>query len=105
MKCLSLVTGNCHVRFSEGCGAGNGPASTRPTVGVNGGQSLAVIGKLLGHSKILTTLRYAHLADDLVRQASEQIGSTLAATLYGGGPGDQDSPNPNDPMGEGVSRR
>ena len=62
------------------------------SVGINGGQSLAVIGKLLGHSKIMTTQRYAHLADDPVRKASEQIGSTLAATLSGGGPGAQSSP-------------
>ena len=75
------------------------------SIGVNGGQSLAVIGKLLGHSKILTTQRYAHLADDPVREASEQIGSTLAATLSGGGPGEQSSPDPNGSMGEDASRR
>ena len=49
------------------------------SVGVNNGQSLAVIGKLLGHTKILTTQRYAHLADDPIRQASEEIGSILVA--------------------------
>jgi integrase len=56
---------------------------TFASVGVNTGHNLSVVGKLLGHSKILTTQRYAHLADDPVRQASEQIGSTLAATLEG----------------------
>ena len=50
---------------------------------INHGHNLAVIGKLLGHSKITTTQRYAHLADDPLRQANEQIGSNLAATLTG----------------------
>lgn len=54
---------------------------THASFGVNNGQSLEVVGKLLGHTKILTTQRYAHLADDLLRQASEQIGSGLAASL------------------------
>ena len=54
---------------------------THASFGVNNGQNLAVVGKLLGHSKILTTQRYAHLADDPLRQASEQIGSGLAASL------------------------
>jgi len=51
--------------------------------GINGGQSLSVIGRLLGHTKILTTQRYAHLDDDPIRKANEQIGATLAATLAG----------------------
>ena len=49
--------------------------------GVNNGHNLAVVGKLLGHSKIATTQRYAHLADDPLRQANEQIGSGLAASM------------------------
>ena len=56
---------------------------TYASVGVNSGHNLSVIGKLLGHTKILTTQRYAHLADDPLRQATEQIGATLAATLEG----------------------
>ena len=70
------------------------------SIGINSGQSLSVIGKLLGHSKILTTQRYAHLADDPVRQASEQIGSTLAATLSGGEARVQASTDPNGPVEE-----
>ncbi|NJL26450.1 MAG: tyrosine-type recombinase/integrase [Thermoanaerobaculia bacterium] len=53
------------------------------SVGINIGQNLSVIGKLLGHTKILTTQRYAHLADDPLRKANEEIGATLAATLAG----------------------
>ena len=39
------------------------------------GQSLVIIGKLLGHSQPATTARYAHLADDPVKAASEAVGS------------------------------
>lgn len=56
---------------------------TYASVGVNGGQNLPVIGRLLGHTKITTTQRYAHLDDDPIRQASEQIGSTIIANLEG----------------------
>ncbi|MEM7583088.1 MAG: site-specific integrase [Acidobacteriota bacterium] len=56
---------------------------TYASYGVNAGQNLPVIGKLLGHTKITTTQRYAHLADDPLRQANEQIGATLAATMSG----------------------
>ncbi|MCC6829156.1 MAG: tyrosine-type recombinase/integrase [Novosphingobium sp.] len=48
-----------------------------------GGQSLAVIGKLLGHADVRTTARYAHLADDPVRQAANRIAEAAAAGLAG----------------------
>lgn len=51
------------------------------SVGASGGQSLLVIGKLLGHSQAATTQRYAHLANDPVAAASEAIGATIAAAL------------------------
>lgn len=54
---------------------------TFASFGVNGGQNLAVVGRLLGHSKITTTQRYAHLADDPVRQATDAIGASLADAL------------------------
>jgi hypothetical protein len=44
---------------------------------------LPVIGKLLGHTQAATTQRYAHLADDPLRQASEEIGSRIAAVMKG----------------------
>ena len=40
-----------------------------------------MIGKLLGHRKVQTTARYAHLARDSVKAAAEQIGASLAADL------------------------
>ena len=49
--------------------------------GAGGGQSLLVIGRLLGHTQAATTSRYAHLADDPVRQATEAIGGRIAAAM------------------------
>jgi len=40
---------------------------------VSEGLSLEIIGKLLGHSKIQTTQRYAHLADAPLRAATELV--------------------------------
>ncbi len=56
---------------------------THASFGVNSGMGLPIVGKLLGHSRSSTTERYAHLADDPVRQASQQIGSKLNAALEG----------------------
>jgi hypothetical protein len=53
------------------------------SVAAMGGQSLIVIGKLLGHSQPATTARYAHLADDPVKAASDTIGQRIAAAMDG----------------------
>ena len=45
------------------------------------GESLPMIGKLLGHSKVQTTARYAHLARDSVKAAAERVSNSLAADL------------------------
>lgn len=57
---------------------------TFASFGVNHGQNLAVVGRLLGHSKLTTTQRYAHLADEPVRQATDAIGGELASVLSSG---------------------
>lgn len=51
------------------------------SVGAGSGHSLHVIGGLLGHRSTMTTKRYAHLADDPLRSATEAIGARLAAAL------------------------
>jgi integrase len=42
---------------------------------VSGGHSLPLVGRLLGHTQAATTQRYAHLADDPLRKATEEFGS------------------------------
>jgi integrase len=41
------------------------------------GASLQLIGSLLGHTQVATTMRYAHLADDARRAAVERVGAVL----------------------------
>jgi integrase len=53
------------------------------SVGVNGGASLPIIGKLLGHAKSSTTEKYSHLAADPVRAVNEAMGRQIAAMLAG----------------------
>ncbi|MFO1125098.1 MAG: tyrosine-type recombinase/integrase [Methylocystis sp.] len=47
------------------------------------GQSLPIIGALLGHSQPATTARYAHLLDDPLRRAADAAGATIQAALGG----------------------
>lgn len=42
------------------------------------GQSLPIIGALLGHTQAQTTHRYAHLLDDPLRVATEQVGKIIS---------------------------
>jgi integrase len=44
---------------------------------VSSGLSLPIVGKLLGHTQASTTQRYAHLADEPLRQATELFGSKV----------------------------
>lgn len=45
------------------------------------GEGLPMIGKLLGHTQVQTTARYAHLANDPVKAAASKISERLAAAL------------------------
>ena len=45
------------------------------------GETLPVIGKLLGHSDIETTARYAHLAHDSIHETAERIAESIAADI------------------------
>ena len=42
------------------------------------GEGLQMIGKLLGHSQVQTTARYAHLADDPVKEAADRIAGRIS---------------------------
>ena len=46
------------------------------------GESLPMIGKLLGHSQVETTARYAHLAQDTVHESAARIAESLATDLF-----------------------
>lgn len=51
------------------------------SVAVSSGQTLPVVGALLGHSQAQTTQRYAHLMVDPLRAASEATAATIAAAI------------------------
>ena len=54
---------------------------TFASTAVASGQGLPMIGKLLGHTQVQTTARYAHLAADPVKAAADQVASSIAASL------------------------
>ena len=45
------------------------------------GESLPVIGKLLGHTQVQATARYAHLAEDSVKEAAARIAASIGADI------------------------
>ena len=45
-----------------------------------------MIGKLLGHSQMETTARYAHLARDSIRDSAARIADSIADDIF---PGDR----------------
>jgi integrase len=51
------------------------------SVAVAAGVGLFLTGKILGHLRASTTERYAHLADDPVRQANDAIGRRIHEAL------------------------
>ena len=46
------------------------------------GESLPMIGRLLGHSQVATTARYAHLARDSVHEAARRVSDRIEASLH-----------------------
>lgn len=51
---------------------------------VSSGMPIQMVGRLLGHTQIQTTMRYAHLADDPVKRAAEENANRLSAFVSGG---------------------
>lgn len=56
---------------------------TYASLAAGGGQSLIMIGALLGHRDVKTTRKYAHLADDPVQNAAERTAGHAAAAVAG----------------------
>ena len=48
------------------------------------GESLTMIGKLLGHTQVQTTARYAHLARDSIQTAAARITGSIGGNLSSG---------------------
>ena len=45
------------------------------------GDTIPVIGKLLGHTQVQTTARYAHLARDSIQTAAARITGSIGGNL------------------------
>jgi integrase len=56
---------------------------TFAALGAGGGLSLPLIGRLLGHTHSRTTQRYAHLADDPLREAANKITTVITGAGKG----------------------
>lgn len=56
---------------------------THASVGAGSGESLILIGALLGHRQAATTQRYAHLSDNPLRAAANRISGRVDAALKG----------------------
>ena len=54
---------------------------TFASTAVAAGQGLPMIGKLLGHTQLQTTARYAHLAADPILAAADQVSAEIAISL------------------------
>jgi site-specific recombinase XerD len=44
---------------------------------VSNGVGLQIVGKLLGHVQVSTTMRYAHLQDEALRTATNQLATII----------------------------
>lgn len=51
------------------------------SIGVSSGDSLPIIGALLGHANPKTTQRYAHVARNPVREAADRIAQNILASM------------------------
>jgi len=54
---------------------------TFASVGAAAGMGLPIIGALLGHTQAATTQRYAHLSNDPLKAATEDVGRRIAEAL------------------------
>jgi integrase len=57
---------------------------TVASVSAERGNSLYLTGLLLGHTRVETTQRYAHLHDDVLHAAADEVGAAIAAAMTGG---------------------
>ena len=55
---------------------------------ISNGLPIEMVGKLLGHTQMQTTMRYAHLVDEPVRAAASRVASGLSGLMKRSGPSD-----------------
>ena len=83
---IRSMTGSQELHPAPGPVAQHGAVEIDPLAPV--GFSLAVerlvIGKLLGHTQVETTARYAHLAEDSVRESAVRVSDSIAADILDG---------------------
>ena len=51
------------------------------SVAASAGESLAMIGKLLGHNQVQTTARYAHLSPNPVSATADRVAALISAAM------------------------
>ncbi len=71
------------------------------------GESLSMIGKLLGHRRLRTTARYAHLARDSVNASSARVAGSIGADILADKPPPISDASPDSgrrPLREGAGR-
>lgn len=73
-KLVSLRSGLAGVRIHD-------LRHTHASYGAGAGFGLPIIGKLLGHSQPATTARYAHLDNDPLKRASNEIASQISRAM------------------------
>jgi site-specific recombinase XerD len=56
---------------------------TYASLAVSKGIPLPIVGELLGHNSLRSTQRYAHLYADVVKNASDMVGSIMHETIGG----------------------
>jgi len=54
------------------------------SLGVTQKLGLPLVGRLLGHTRPQTTAKYAHIADDPLKEAADKIGNAIVGTGAGG---------------------
>ena len=59
---------------------------TAASQAVMAGEGLALVGRLLGHSRYRTTAGYAHLANSRFVEAAEKVGAVIARAMARAGP-------------------
>jgi integrase len=69
------------------------------SIAVAGGNSLYLVGKVLGHRQSRTTEIYAHLADDPLRAVADQTAGQIAAAMEGGKADVRELPTKKRPAG------